>query len=157
MSDSSLRRATVATLSVAVFWLLATASTSANAGEQRGRLARSIAATDTAHLHRVRHGGEAITEEGRATGTIPGRVVVYVIVGPTVEAKFTIYASTGAISGHGSGKLKGRSDEPSFAGTMTVTRGTGRYTHVHGHGGFYGTLNRSSYKMVVQTTGTLSY
>ena len=40
---------------------------------------------------------------------------------------------------------------------MTVSHGTGRYKHVHGNGGFYGTLNRTTYKMVVQTTGTLSY
>lgn len=113
--------------------------------------------TDTGHLHRVRAGGEYITEEGQATGTIPGTVRAYLEVGPTVIAKFTIYTNAGDISGEGSGKPKGRSEEPSFAGSMTVSHGTGRYRHIHGHGGFFGTLNRASYKMVVQTTGTLSY
>jgi hypothetical protein len=42
---------------------------------------------------------------------------------------------------------------------MTVTRGTGRYAHAHGHGGFYGTIDRENthYPAVVQTTGTLVY
>jgi hypothetical protein len=120
-------------------------------------LARTIAAVDTGHLKLVHKGGEYITEEGQATGTIPGRVRVLLEVGPIIVAKFTIYTRTGTISGEGSGKPRGRSEEPSFAGTMTVTHGTGRYKHVHGHGGFYGTLNRITYKMVAQTTGTLSY
>jgi hypothetical protein len=120
-------------------------------------LARTIAVTDTGRLKLVHNGGEYITEEGRATGTIPGKVRALLEVGPVVVAKFTIYTSVGTISGVGSGKPKGRSEEPSFAGSMTVSHGTGRYKHVHGHGGFYGTLNRVTYKMVVQTTGTLSY
>jgi hypothetical protein len=33
----------------------------------------------------------------------------------------------------------------SFAGTLTVSRGTGRYAHAHGHGGFYGVINRKTY------------
>jgi hypothetical protein len=121
------------------------------------RIARKLSVTDTGHLHRVHAGGEYITEEGQATGTIPGRVRVYLEVGATVVAKFTIYTNAGTISGHGSGKPKGRSEEPSFAGEMTISSGTGQFKHARGHGGFYGTLNRNTYKMVVQTTGTLTY
>lgn len=96
-------------------------------------------------------------EVGRATGTLPGNVRAYLNVGPTVTAHFTIYTTAGSISGVGSGKLKGRAAEPSFAGRMSVRHGTGRYTHAHGEGGFYGTLNRRTYAVVVQTTGKLSF
>ncbi len=113
--------------------------------------------TDTGHLHLIHNSGEYITEEGHATGAVPGKVRAYLEIGPTVVAKFTIYTSVGMISGEGSGKPKGRSEEPSFAGTMVVSHGTGRYKGAHGRGGFYGTLNRVTYKLVVQTTGTLSY
>jgi len=119
--------------------------------------ARSIAVSDVGHLHRIRSGGETITEEGKASGTIPGRVLVRLVVGPEVEVTFTIFTPAGTINGKGSGVPKGRSEEPSFGGNMTLTSGSGRYRHVRGHGRFYGTLNRSTYKMVVQTTGTLSY
>ena len=40
---------------------------------------------------------------------------------------------------------------------MKVSHGTGRYSHAHGTGGFDGKLNRRTFKMVVQTTGTLDY
>jgi hypothetical protein len=136
-------------------WLSVDATARPNAA--RARLARTLAASDTGHLHLIHNGGEYITEEGYATGTVPGKVRAYLEIGPTVVAKFTIYTSVGTISGEGSGRPKGRSEEPSFAGTMIISHGTGRYKHVHGHGGFYGTLNRVTYKLVVQTTGTLSY
>jgi hypothetical protein len=113
--------------------------------------------TDTAHLHRVSNSGEEILEVGRATGTLPGSVRAYINVGATVIVHFTIDTAAGAISGAGSGRLKGRAAEPSFAGRMTVRHGTGRYAHAHGEGGFYGTLDRRTYALVVQTTGTLSY
>ena len=118
---------------------------------------RTLDVTDTAHLKLAHNGGEYIIEEGVATGSLPGKVRATLEIGPTVVAKFTIYTSAGTISGQGSGKPKGRSEEPSFAGVMSVSHGTGRYQHAHGRGGFYGTLNRVSYKMVVQTTGDLSY
>jgi hypothetical protein len=136
---------------------MSVANAATRASGARARLARTLAVTDTGHLHLVHNDGEYLTEEGQATGTVPGKVRAYLEVGPTVVAKFTIYTSVGTISGEGSGKPKGRSEEPSFAGTMTVSHGTGRYKHAHGHGGFYGALNRITYKLAVQTTGTLAY
>jgi hypothetical protein len=34
---------------------------------------------------------------------------------------------------------------------------TGRYKGAHGSGGFWGALNRVTYKLVVKTTGDLAY
>ena len=135
--------------------VLALPATAASA--PAGHEAQSLAVTDTAHLKLVHHSGEYITEEGQATGTLPGHVKLLLEVGPTVVARFTIQAAGGSISGTGSGRPKGRSEEPSFAGTMKVSHGTGRYSRAHGTGGFFGTLNRRTFKMVVQTTGTLEY
>jgi hypothetical protein len=129
----------------------------ASGGIPLARAARALNATDTAHLHRVSNSGEEILEVGRATGTLPGSVRAYINVGATVIVHFTIDTAAGAISGAGSGRLKGRAAEPSFAGRMTVRHGTGRYAHAHGEGGFYGTLDRKTYALIVQTTGTLSY
>lgn len=160
LSDGTGRRAAarlvllVGMLGLLAWMSVAHAATRPNA---RAGIARTLSVTDSAHLHLVHNGGEYITEEGQATGTVPGKVRADVEVGATVAAKFTIYARGGTITGEGSGKLKGRVEEPSFGGTMKAIRGTGRYKHVHGHGGFYGTLNRATYKLLVQTTGTLSY
>jgi hypothetical protein len=130
----------------------------ANAYGATARAARVISATDTAHLHEVKSPGSRILEVGRATGTLPGTVKASISVGATVNATFTIYPQGGgSITGRGSGELKGRPAEPSFGGKYVVTAGTGRYSHAHGTGGLYGTLNRQTLALTVSTTGKFSY
>ena len=68
-------------------------------------------------------------------------------VGATVYASFSISTHYGSISGSGSGELGGTGIWASFAGTMTVTHGTGRYSHAHGHGGFYGVIDRRQLRL----------
>jgi hypothetical protein len=154
----ALRRALIGALlgSCAPF-ALAAGPGLARAEDPSARLARTLVATDTAHLHRAPNAGEEILETGRATGTLPGSIRAYLNVGPIVKISFTISTTTGSISGTGSGRLKGRPAEPSFDGRMTVDHGTGRFTHARGEGDFYGTLNRKTYAAVVQTAGTLHY
>jgi hypothetical protein len=123
----------------------------------RVHAARVLDATDTAHLRYIRSSGALLLEEGSATGALPGTVKVQMNVGATVIASFTIKTRNGSLAGRGSGTLHGTGVYASFGGTMTVSHGTGRYAHAHGHGGFYGVLNRNSYALTVQTTGTLSY
>jgi hypothetical protein len=131
--------------------------TSGAAGGILARTAHAMVVKDTAHLERKATTSDEIMEEGSASGTLPGKVRAYLNVGATVVAHFTIETDAGSISGVGSGRLKGRPAEPSFSGRMSVSRGTGRYTHAHGEGGFFGTINRSNFHAVVQTSGTLFY
>jgi hypothetical protein len=145
---------------LAVFCTLAAHAITAIASSSRPHHSHhrhTLSVTDTAHLTLVHNGGELITEAGNASGTLPGRVRVYLKVGPVVVAKFTIYASGGTISGQGSGRPKGGSQQPRFSGAMIVTHGTGRYKGARAHGTFYGQLNRDTYRMYVKTTGTLHY
>ncbi len=152
------RRRTRTLSFAALLMLAASTATPTSFGAVRARAARTLRAVDTAHLRRAHCSCNAILEEGDAKGAIPGTVRAYVIVGAPIIFRFTITVrGGGTISGEGAGKPKGNPAEPSFAGTMTVTRGTGRYRHAHGKGGFYGTLNRSTFAAVMQTTGTLSY
>lgn len=136
-----------------------TAPTSAYSGKHLtlARASHTLNATDTAHLHLVKSPGSLILEEGPASGALPGTVKARCNVGPTITANFMIYTHSGSISGHGSGRLNTSGAEPSFGGSMTVTSGTGRYAHAHGHGGFYGVLNRKTEALTIQTTGTLLY
>ena len=125
--------------------------------------ARVLSVADTAHLHYAGESGLMLVDEGRATGALPGSVRVLFSVGATVKASFTIYTRYGSIAGSGSGELheshtsNHANVDVSFGGTMRVSRGTGRYAHVHGKGGFYGVINRHDYAAIIQTTGTLSY
>lgn len=128
----------------------------------RARLAhtaRVLKATDEAHLHYVRHrsSGSRLFEEGTAHGTLPGSMRADCNLGATFAASFTIYTNGGTIQGHGTATPHGSGIYESFAGTLIVTGGTGRYAHAHGHAGLYGTFNRRTYALTVQTTGSLSY
>lgn len=124
---------------------------------QPARAARTLNVTDTAHLRYRGTSGSSLIEEGVATGGLPGTVKVRFDVGATVAATFTISTPRGALIGHGKGLLHSSGRYASFGGSMIVTRGTGRYRYAHGHGGFYGVINRRTYDLTVQTTGKLSY
>ncbi|MGH2853331.1 MAG: hypothetical protein ACRDLF_03955 [Solirubrobacteraceae bacterium] len=82
----------------------------------------------------------------------------HIEVGPTTTGNFTIYVrGGGTIKGHGTATMHGSGTYESFSGTLVVTGGTGRYAHAHGKAGLYGTFNRKTYALLVQTTGRLAY
>lgn len=121
--------------------------------------ARALKATDEAQMSYIKHKSTSthLFEEGKAHGTLPGSMHAYCTLGAAFAASFTIYTNVGTINGHGTATPHGGGIYESFAGTLTVTGGTGRYTHAHGHAGLYGTFNRRTYALTVQTTGSLSY
>jgi len=152
----ALRGSLVAVATIALMLTLA-GGAGADDGLPVAHLARTLNVTDEARLHYHESAGSSLIEEGRATGGLPGAVKVHFTVGPTVSASFTISTGSGTLIGHGSGVLHSSGTYASFRGSMSITRGTGRYLHAHGHGGFYGVLNRKTYALTVQTTGSLSY
>jgi hypothetical protein len=122
------------------------------------KAAHTVSVNDEAHLHVVKASGSVYTEEGTTTGTIPGTLTVHINIGANITSTFTIYAhSGGSISGHGKATLHSTSIYSSFGGTLTVTGGSGRYQHAHGNGGLYGTLDRRTNAVTIQTTSKLSY
>jgi hypothetical protein len=142
--------------------LLATAAkpdadADASQGAGSAHAAHILEATDTAHLHYVSSSGSLLLDEGKASGTLPGSMRVRLDLGTTFTGTFTIYASGGSIPGRGSAAPHGSGTYESFAGTLTVTGGTGRYAHAHGRGGLYGTFDRDNYALVIKTTGSLTY
>ncbi len=120
--------------------------------------ARTLNATDEAHLRVVNASGSLLVEEGAATGDIPGRLQVRFRVGANVAGGFTFYPrGGGSIAGYGKATLHSTGNTASFGGTLTITGGTGRYGHARGTGGLYGTVNRRTDALVVQTTGKLHF
>lgn len=142
--------------------LLAAGSAAAHAvvRSPSARTARTLKATDTAHLYKVSVSGSNLIEDGKATGTLPGKMRAIVNIGATISGTFTIFVhGVGTITGHGSATPHGSGRYESFAGSIVVTGGTGRYAHARGETKLYGTFDRESedYALVIQTTGTLSY
>lgn len=120
-------------------------------------MARTLKATDKAELHKVSVSGSDLIEEGKASGTLPGKMRASVNVGATISGSFTFYLHGGTIKGHGEATPHGEGTYESFAGTVTVKGGTGRYAHAHGETKLYGTFDRENYALVIQTAGKLSY
>jgi hypothetical protein len=120
-------------------------------------LAGTLNATDTAHLHYLRSSGSQLYEEGTATGTLPGTMRAHCSIGAVFTASFTIYTRAGTITGHGSATPHGSGVYESFSGSVLVTGGTGHYTHAYGHAKLYGTFDRRTYGLIVQTVGRLTY
>lgn len=124
------------------------------------RVARTLNGSDTAHLYflHLTHNGEWLLDEGEADGSLRGRMLAELDPRPPVfQGTFTIITRSGRISGHGSADAHGSGRYESFAGSLTVTSGTGAYARVHGRAGLYGTFDRRTYGLVIQTKGTLTY
>ena len=122
-----------------------------------GATGAELHATDTAKLHYVGAVGEEVYETGGASGTLPGSMRVHMIFASTFSGSFAIYTRGGRIDGHGKAKPHGEGVYESFAGTLIVTGGTGRYRRAHGTARLYGTFNRENYALTIQTAGTLRF
>jgi len=114
-------------------------------------------AVDTAKLHYVGAVGEEVYETGSASGTLPGSMRVHMIFASTFSGSFAIYTRGGRIDGHGKARPHGEGVYESFAGTLVVSGGTGRYRRARGTAHLYGTFDRENYALTIQTTGTLRF
>jgi hypothetical protein len=153
--------AAYAAVAIAVCIALAFGSLPAAARSRAlARAARNLSVKDEGRLRLVKASGSLLIDEGPATGTIPGKVRVRFTYNgdPSVTAQITIYGHAGTILVHGSGRLSSpTSPSPSFKGALTITGGSGRYTHARGSGEMFGVFYRRSYAITVQTKGALHY
>jgi len=112
----------------------------------------------TAHLHLVQVEGSELEEAGPVTGVLSGTARGELHLGAVFKASFTIETRNGSITGEGTAIPGAAHSYQSFAGTFTVTRGSGRYAHIHGPAQhLYGVLDRRTDSVVIQTTGRLTY
>lgn len=147
---------------LALFVLAFTTAVSASSANSISRPAahasRALSGTATASLHVVKLDGSALIEEGHVTGILTGTARAQLHAGEAdFYGTFTLRTPNGSISGKGTATPHGLGNIQSFRGVFTATSGTGRYAHIHGHAGLYGTLNRRNDSVVVQTQGTLQY
>lgn len=134
---------------------LAAAGLPALAGATRVRAVR-----EEGHMRFVSAEATLIVDEGRMSGTIPGRARVYFTYdgSPNVSARFAIYASGGRIDGRAKCRLSNPSSPtPSFRGALEIVGGGGRYAHARGGGELFGVFHRHGYGLVVQAIGKLRY
>jgi hypothetical protein len=123
----------------------------------RARASRVLKIADTAHLKLTKASGALLHEAGPVSGTLAGSMHASMNIGGNFTGDFTIYARGGTIKGHGTAVPHGSGRYESFGGSLVVTGGSGRFAHVRGRGGLFGTFDRRAFSFVVQTTGALSY
>lgn len=150
-------RVTLAALAIAVTAGVAVAQAEARSISPHARLATTLRASDSAHLHYVSASGSTLYETGHASGTLPGQMRVHMQISSTFSGSFVISTAGGTIEGKGAAKPHGSGVYESFAGTLQVTGGSGRYRHAHGSGKIYGVFDRDNYALTIETTGKLFY
>lgn len=153
-----MRTATLLTMFLITVALTSGASALATHGDHstKAHATRTVAIADIAHLHLVKAAGAILYEEGSVSGTFAGDMHATMEIGATFSGSFTIKGRQGTVTGHGTATPHGSGRYESFAGSMTVSAGSGRYAGAHGRSGLYGTFDRRTFTFVVQTTGKFS-
>jgi len=134
------------------------ANTSAG-GAPSALAARAISLNESARLHLTSRHGFTLNEQGSASGSVSGTMYVHLTIVSTerVVAEVNFYPRGGSISGQATASYRRGSSTASFAGTLSIDRGTGSYAHAHGSGlSFSGTIRRSDEAIAVQVHGTAS-
>lgn len=123
------------------------------------RAAGPLSLSDSGHLHLTSHHSFTLNEQGGASGTISGAIYIHLTIVSTnrVSAEVDIYPHGGSIVGYAAASYHPSGAVASFAGTMTVQRGTGRYSGAHGSGlSFSGTVARTNDAVTVRVSGRMT-
>lgn len=128
-------------------------------GAATAREAGTLSLSDTGRLHRTSHHGFTLNEEGSASGTVSGKIYIHLNIVSTnrVTAEVSIYPSGSSLTGYATADYRPSGAVASFSGTITIERGTGRYSGAHGSGlSFSGTVQRSNDAVTVRVSGRMS-
>lgn len=120
---------------------------------------RTASLNENGNLHLTSRHGFTLNEQGTGTGTIAGTIYVHLKIVSTrqVTAEMNIYLKGGSITGQASAGYHREGAIGHFAGSLSITRGTGSYANAHGSGlSFSGTIQRSNYAVTVHVSGTVS-
>jgi hypothetical protein len=153
---------TAAALSVVALGVLAplSAGERASSSGPSARASRTISLNETGHLHLTSKHNFTLNEQGAATGTVTGTIYVHLtaVSSTRVTAEVNIYARGASFSGNGNANYRRGSTTASFAGSMSIGRGTGSYAHVRGSGlSFSGTIAESNHDAItVHVSGRVS-
>lgn len=146
-------------VTVALAWAM---SASTSDGRPAARTARTVHLEEHGRLkfisEREEHGATTLIERGTAYGTYTATMVAYLTLHPkSVTARVTIYPRGGSITGSANASYRIVKNLGYFGGTLTLGRGTGRYSHIAEVGrrplGISGIINRFNFEVEVKANG----
>jgi hypothetical protein len=139
--------------------LLVAALVACPAGAQRQERRRQAVEIEV-HFHRVGPGGTEVTEKGVAKGTYPGPATTRLLFrGNDMDGNFSLHTSGGIVRGRTNAKAVGSTARPlvQYAGTVTITGGTGRFRTASGTLKMTGTMRRINNAVYEKTTGIVHF
>lgn len=122
--------------------------------------AHAITLNESGRLHLTSHHTTHLNFQGTASGTIRGTIYIHLnVTSPSrVSAEVSIYPSSGSLTGVSTASYHANGGQANFSGTMSISRGSGRYAHAHASAlRFSGTIQRSNDATTVRVSGPLSY
>jgi hypothetical protein len=136
------------------------APVSAASSPAAAKLARTVSLRESGRLRLTSKKGFTLNERGTASGTISGTIYIHLhLTSDTrVTAEVNIYPRGGSLTGSGSASYHVVGGYAAFAGTLSITRGSGKYAHARASGlRFTGTIQRRDDSVAVQLSGHMSY
>lgn len=135
---------------------IAPESSHAASGGPRARSAQELTVKDRTYLHLVGSPGIEVTENGTSYGTFSGSVASHLTLsGDRITGNFVLHTHSGLVVGSTHASVVGKAALPvvSFAGTVSLTRGTGSYSHMYGQISLKGSIRRKNYEVYEETSG----
>jgi hypothetical protein len=136
------------------------ATAAAHSAAPLARASRTASLSESGHLHLTSKHDVTLNEQGSATGTITGAIYIHLHLTSTskVTAEVSIYPTGGSLSGNGSAVYRVEGSVAAFTGTLSITRGSGKYAHARASAlRFTGTIQRRGDAVSVHVSGPLSY
>jgi hypothetical protein len=124
------------------------------------KLARAVSLSERGRLRLTSKKGFTLNERGSASGTIAGSIYIHLhlVSDSKVTAEVNIYPREGSLTGSGSASYHVVGGYAAFSGTLSITRGSGKYARARASGlRFTGTIQRRDDSVSVQLSGPLSY
>lgn len=124
------------------------------------KLARTVSLNESGRLRLTSKKGFTLNERGSASGTITGSIYIHLhlVSSSKVTAEVNIYPREGSLTGSGSASYHVVGGYAAFSGTLSITRGSGKYARARASGlRFTGTIQRRDDSVSVQLSGPLSY
>lgn len=122
--------------------------------------ARSVYLKESGRLHSTGSHGMHLNEQGSVTGTIHGTVYIHAAVRSlrSFVAEVNVYPRGGSLTADGSADYHIVGGYADFSGSLSITRGTGSYSHARAHNlRFTGSIQNSNDAVIVRLSGTMYY